>query len=97
MGPVLRATKTAMGYYDSEGEWHLEEEADPGMYEIVEAIDSRGTMKPSLSMIIAVGKTFRSGYLNMPVNFYFSPRKHGHIVGISFGFNTQQKPDLKKK
>ena len=97
LGPVVRLTRTSNGYFDEAGEWHRTEEIPDGTnYELVKAIDSRGQVEPSLSMIVAVGKTFRSGYLNMPVNLYFSPRKNGNVIGLTFGFNTQKKPDLKK-
>ena len=54
--------------------------------------DRRGVVKLSTSLVIAVGKTFKSGYLNIPVNVYVVPNKKGTIVGISFGFNINKKP-----
>ncbi len=42
-------------------------------FEILEQLDQRGDFKLSTSLIIAAGKTFHSGYLNMPVNVYCSP------------------------
>ena len=55
-------------------------------------LDSRGSLTLSTSLILSVGKTFHSGYLNMPVNLYVSPRKEGTVVGFSFGFNIYHKP-----
>ena len=90
VGPVIRASKTAKGYYDSEGVWNIASSIpeDEVNYKLEELIDSRGKLSYSTGMILAVGKTFTSGYLNMPVNFYYSPRKEGNVFGLSFGFNV---------
>lgn len=54
-------------------------------------LDSRGSVELSTGLVIAVGKTFRSGYLNIPVNVYVAPRKDGTTVGVMMGFNIQKK------
>ena len=54
-------------------------------------LDSRGAATLSTSLVLAVGRTFKSGYLNIPVNVFISPRKEGTNVGFSFGFNIQKK------
>lgn len=94
------------GLIGNKDEWHLEREwntvshpelADTsGMiiknpYTIQNQLDSRGIVELSTGLLIAVGRTFKSGYLNIPVNVYVSPRKEGTIVGFSFGFNIQKK------
>lgn len=71
------------GYYDND-EYHA--------YKIESQLDNRGSVQLSTGLLIAVGKTFKSGYLNIPVNVYVSPRKEGTIVGASFGFNVSKKP-----
>lgn len=39
-------------------------------------------------LIFALGKTFKSGRLNFPVNAYFVPGKNNsHRMGLTFGFN----------
>lgn len=96
LGPVFRGVKTARGYWDEDENWHLERDMPQGANEYIEeAPDNRGTTKLSTGLIIAVGKTFHSGYLNMPVNIYFSPRKDGNVVGLTFGFNVAKRPKLK--
>jgi hypothetical protein len=60
-------------------------------YDIVERMDSRGTIKLSTSWVWAIGKTFKSGYLNIPVNAYVSPNKGGWHYGLSVGFNVRRK------
>ena len=53
-------------------------------------LDSRGTPKLSSSFVFAVGKTFISGKLNLPVNAYVIPSKDGFRYGISFGYNAKK-------
>lgn len=99
LGPVLRMVRTAEGYYDGNGKWNLLSAADSvGVpFPIVKTIDSRGAFGLSYGMIFAVGKTFRSGYLNMPVNLYYSPRKEGSVLGLTMGFNVANRPRLQPK
>ncbi len=95
------------GYLGPEGQWHLESEyglqqwqdstmpmANP--YDIISRLDSRGSSKLSTGLVIAVGKTFKSGYLNIPVNAYVSPRKEGTFVGLTMGFNIARKASIQK-
>ncbi|MDH5610296.1 MAG: hypothetical protein OEY56_12540 [Cyclobacteriaceae bacterium] len=95
LGPIFRAVKVARGYYQ-DGKWFLEYEQPelPVGATILERLDNRGNVKPSLGLIVAFGKTFHSGYLNIPINVYASPRKDGTVMGITFGFNTTQRPKL---
>jgi hypothetical protein len=59
-------------------------------YERETNIDKRGSAKFSSGFVFSVGKTFRSGYLNIPVNLYASPKKSGTYVGASIGFNVNK-------
>lgn len=90
------------GFLGKEGEWHLSNEYNsnnfvredaPSInpYSIESRLDSRGNTELSTGLVIAVGKTFRSGYLNIPVNIYVAPRKDGSTVGAMVGFNIQKK------
>ena len=104
IGPSFLISKVAEGFYDDNGlygpvgKWYLENELRGDSlnpvakipYTIVTRPDSRGDLKLTSSLVIGVGKTFRSGYLNIPVNFFFSPRKTGSLYGISFGFNINK-------
>ena len=93
-GPNFRLVKKATGYYEN-GAWHLTSEWDSkkgnNPNPSAERLDSRGDVALSTGLIVAVGKTFRSGYLNIPVNIYAVPRKDGTTVGIMMGFNIQKK------
>lgn len=94
LGPTFRINKMAKGAYIDE-KWILEKDAtDEQLAEndFYDMIDSRGSYKFSTAMIFAVGKTFRSGYLNMPVNVYVSPHRDGYIFGIMVGFNVAKSP-----
>ncbi len=93
-GPVMRIVKMSEGYIDGEGNWvpMSAENAGPG-FKVQEIIDTKnGQLTANLGLLVAVGKTFKSGYLNLPVNVYFIPRKEGNVVGLTFGFNTTRKP-----
>lgn len=92
------------GIYGNADDWYLKDEyyvltpSDPAYvkpevnpYPIVNRVDSRGSTSLTTALLIAAGKTFRSGYLNMPVNVYFSPRKAGSVIGLSIGFNVSRK------
>jgi TolB-like protein len=109
-GPTFRLIQKANGFYDTEnmmdggkGEWYMQNQWNVkdsngimvmNPYQIESRLDSRGDVKLSTGLVIAVGKTFKSGYLNIPVNAYCSPRKDGWIVGTSVGFNISKKPKV---
>ncbi|MFT7606808.1 MAG: hypothetical protein ACI8VT_004411, partial [Saprospiraceae bacterium] len=42
-----------------------------------------------VGFVFGIGKTFRSGELNFPVNAFFLPGKSGHRYGLSVGFNKK--------
>jgi len=54
-------------------------------------MDSRGDIEFSAGWVWALGKTFHSGYLNIPVNAFFSHSKNGYYIGLSMGFNITKK------
>lgn len=95
LGPIFRASKIASGYYDENNSWHLENEMlETETYEIIDELDARGTFKLSTNLIVAFGKTFRSGYLNIPVNIYYVPNKSGSTIGLIVGFNIAKKQKI---
>lgn len=93
-GPTLNFVPKAKGYYDSDGVWNLEnnwnDTLNANPYSITTRIDSRGELDFTSGFIIAVGKTFRSGKLNIPVNAYVIPNNKGVRFGLSFGFNAKK-------
>ena len=79
--------------------WYLEHQWDardeqgnllPNPNDIETQIDSRGDYNVFSRWIWAVGKTFRAGNLNMPVNVYGSILKRDKQIGLSVGFNVQK-------
>jgi hypothetical protein len=97
-GPTAGFARKASGYYDDNGKWNLEEDwakanpnGSPNQHPIVEALDKRGPVKFVSGFVFVIGKTFKSGDLNIPLNMYLSvPDKDGWRVGMSFGFNTKK-------
>jgi hypothetical protein len=62
-------------------------EIDPA-YEITENLDQRGNdLGLSTRWVMAVGRTFRAGGLNIPVNVFYSSMRRSSMVGVSIGFN----------
>jgi hypothetical protein len=94
-GPTFGLVNKANGYYDLEDKWHLEEEWNDSTttnpFRIEKRLDSRGEYELQAGFIVAAGKTFRSGKLNIPVNIYMVPNKDGFRVGASFGFNAKKR------
>ena len=57
-------------------------------YEFTRNLDARGRLDISTRWIMAVGRTFQSGALNIPVNVFYSSQKGGGMAGLSVGFNV---------
>lgn len=98
-GPTFNIIQTARGYYDADGNWQLQDywssqdqnRGKDNPNEVVERIDSRGYYSLHSAFVIAAGRTFKSGKLNMPVNAYVIPGRGGWRFGISFGFNSKNR------
>ena len=52
--------------------------------------DRDGTKRLSTSFLIAFGRTFQAGALNIPVNLFYSSQKGGGFLGVNMGFNVQK-------
>lgn len=94
-GPTLGLVTKAKGYYDADNNWQLASEWDETLgenpYKVETRMDSRGNFELQAGFIVAAGKTFKSGKLNIPVNLYMIPNKQGIRFGASFGFNAKRK------
>jgi hypothetical protein len=55
-----------------------------------EHFDSDGSKKLATSFLIAFGRTFQAGSLNIPVNLFYSSQKGGGFIGVNMGFNVQK-------
>lgn len=90
-GPTVSVMRKAKGFYDGNGNWvYLDKNTSaPFGSETEERLDRRGDPSLKTGFIIAAGKTFKSGKLNIPVNLYIIPRSDGFQTGVSFGFNSK--------
>lgn len=91
-GPTFSVVNRAKGYY-SNGQWMLINSENPlpeGASEEFR-LDSRGIPELNAGFVIAAGRTFKSGKLNMPVNLYVVPQRNGIRYGFSFGFNAKNR------
>jgi len=55
-----------------------------------EHFDKDGIKKISTTFLVAFGRTFQSGSLNIPVNIFYSAQPGGGFVGVNMGFNVQK-------
>jgi hypothetical protein len=92
-GPTFSASKVAKGYYVDDV-WYLRNEwtsETPNPYNIISRFDSRGDIKLNSGFLFGIGKSFKSGKLNIPVNLYVIPNsKNGIRFGFSVGFNAKK-------
>jgi hypothetical protein len=92
-GPSFNVVKKARGYYDANNNWNIidSENPNPSGFDVVRRMDSRGEIAFHSSFVFAAGKSFKSGKMNIPVNFFFIPSKDGARFGISVGYNAKNK------
>jgi hypothetical protein len=95
-GPSFNIVTKAKGYFDGDNKWHRENEwyeangnTIKNPHPIEEQLDRRGNIKLQTSFLLAAGRTFKSGRLNIPVNVYVVPGKSGLRYGVSIGFNAR--------
>lgn len=59
-------------------------------YEFSEQADRSGDIDLNAMFVIAAGRSFRAGSLNIPVNVFYSSREGGGMIGMSVGFNVMK-------
>ena len=88
------------GDYISSDDWHSDYVQSQGYaandyenfgYLMEETLDDRASVKGAFMFVMAFGRTFRAGALNIPVNIFYSSRQGGGIAGINVGFNVTKK------
>ena len=99
-GPTVSLSRIASVYLDpNTNKWNLADdwkpENGPNPYSntITNKSDSRGTPTFTSGFVFAIGKSFKSGNLNIPVNAYIIPSNSGMRIGISMGFNATKTKD----
>lgn len=55
--------------------------------------DARGKYQLTTSWVVGLGRTFRAGSLNIPVNLFYSSTRNGGLAGVSVGFNVQKQKE----
>jgi hypothetical protein len=79
VGPIISLVRKAdESYFDSTG------------YHEVIYPSPKGDPAFSPGLVLAVGKTFKSGKMNFPVNVFAIPRQEGWSFGLSCGFNVKK-------
>ena len=76
--------------WDPVGQYALQPYNPPNQ-EYSTFLDNRGEYKLRASWVMGIGRTFRAGALNIPMNIYYSSDRYGGIVGFSVGFNITKK------
>lgn len=59
-------------------------------YEFSKQADRSGDIDLNAMFVIAAGRSFRAGSLNIPVNVFYSSREGGGMIGMSVGFNVMK-------
>ena len=103
-GPTFRLTTQSQGYYlgdtiggvggeyDVINDWVRSSKSNtPNGYTNTLRTDKRGDIRFKTGWVWAIGRTFKSGYLNIPVNLFYSSGREGGYVGLSMGFNIAKK------
>lgn len=89
-GPTLSFIQTNQGTY-IDGVWTTKQQYFDKFgveaNDLVTRMDSRGDVSTTSAFLIAFGKSFKSGKINVPVNAYVIPGRNGVRFGLSFGFN----------
>jgi hypothetical protein len=96
-GPTFNIIKISKGFY-KDGKWYLSEDKNKLFpseeFEMVNRPDSRGSLVPTAGFLFGFGKTFKSGKMNIPINFFIVPNSNGARFGFSFGWNGRERYQL---
>ena len=91
-GPTFTLITREEGFYYNNN-WTRRSDYNPAIHgpapEFIHRLDSRGDVYLNSAFIFAIGKTFRSGNMNIPVNVYGVPGRDGWRIGVSFGYNAR--------
>lgn len=101
-GPTFSVTRKTYGFHDPDTKKWVKvsnsqnyEEAllsYPNAPEtLIHRLDKRGMPTLATGFLIAAGKTFKSGKLNLPVNAYIIPSRDNFRFGVSIGFNSRKR------
>lgn len=77
----------SMSEFRNSSHYSYELNNQPG-YDISEHLDNNGSTKLNTRWVMAFGRTFRAGGLNIPINIFYSSMKNASMIGMSVGFNV---------
>ncbi|MBN8682842.1 MAG: hypothetical protein J0L99_09315 [Chitinophagales bacterium] len=97
VGPIFYASKRTEGFFDPANgdqwtrltDWRADNPNAPEPEGVIKMLDTRGDIGFTSSIVLAIGKNFRAGDINLPINVFVIPHAEGTRYGISFGFNKQ--------
>ncbi|MFN3529665.1 MAG: hypothetical protein ACK417_07065 [Bacteroidia bacterium] len=92
-GPTINIVRVQTWYQADDGRYYqaLSDVPSNMNYEAVERLDRRGLPSLNSSFVIAAGRSFKSGHMNIPVNVFYVPARNGARFGLSVGFNAKNK------
>jgi hypothetical protein len=68
-----------------------QEQQNEPVYGVNEYMDSRSkTFRLNTRFVLAAGRTFQFGALNVPINIFYSNMRKSGMIGLSVGFNILQ-------
>lgn len=97
IGATFSIVTKSVGYYNENGSWISN--TAPGFdsnHPTEQRLDANGASRLSTGFIFAIGKSFKSGRMNIPLNAYAVPGKDGWRIGLSFGFNAKSNREIQK-
>jgi hypothetical protein len=81
--------KSDSTYYTEWGEFRAPSPTEiNNKYSFSKNFDKRGSIGINTTWVMAFGRTFRAGALNIPVNIFYSSARKGGMLGLSVGFNV---------
>lgn len=86
-------SETSTMSYNESIQAHMEAQEYTDVVDAMEeTLDFRAEeVKGAFMFVMAFGRTFRAGSLNIPVNVFYSSRGKGGLAGINIGFNVTKK------
>ena len=90
IGPAISvASYRDLAYVN--GKYYTSDQPESAGHELKKTLDSRGDLQFTSALVLALGKTFKSGKMNIPVNLYATiPTRDGFRIGISVGYNSKK-------
>lgn len=96
IGPIIYFTKRAEGFFDPVtgdwtrlATWKAQNPDLPEPENVTKNLDTRGDFGFTTSFLVSVGKNFKVGNINFPINLFAIPHAEGFRYGLSVGFNKQ--------